>query len=165
MIRSTLGASKRVQDEGAEMKQTQITKTLEFKAQFPGDGSRIWEVLAALGGVDRWLSVISSCRVEGNGAGARRYCETADGGQLEERIISIDPGRRTLRYSIERGLPVDRYEGEFRVDQLSPGRTEVAWKVWFEGPVESAEQVEAMVTAVCPAGLRSLAEYAARGGA
>ena len=139
-----------------------MKKTLEFKEQFSGNGAPIWEVLASIGGVDRWFSIIRSCRVEGTGAGARRFCETADGGKLEERIVSVDAARRTLTYTVERGLPVDHYEGEFRVHEPTPGTAEVVWTVRFEGPASAVEQVEAMVKAVCPAGLRSLGEYAFR---
>lgn len=90
------------------------------------------------------------------------FVRRADVRKLEERIVSVDAARRTLSYTVERGLPVNHYEGELHVHEPAPGTAEVVWTVRFEGPANAVEQVEAMVKEVCPAGLRGLGEYRLR---
>ena len=59
-------------------------------------------IVAAIGGLDRLLPLIESCRVEGAGVGARRFLRLADsagGGDIEDHIDEIDHQLRRLRYT------------------------------------------------------------------
>jgi hypothetical protein len=139
-----------------------MKRNIAFKERFNGDAGRVWDILAALGGVEQWLPIITSCRVQGAGVGALRHCETADGGKLRERILGVDVERKSLRYRIEEGLPLSNYEGEFQVAEPAVGFVEVSWTVDLEGEPAAVEQIEAMVRSVCPAALQRLGDHARR---
>ena len=42
--------------------------------------AQAWEAIRGVGRLDVWFPGISSCRVEGNGVGARRYMTLSGGG-------------------------------------------------------------------------------------
>lgn len=56
----------------------------------------VWKKMADLEGVHELMNMLKSAKVDGD----RRVCKTADGGELHERIIAVDPERRRLVYTI-----------------------------------------------------------------
>lgn len=68
---------------------------------------RVWDIVSTGDGVDIWFPAITSCRLEGNGEGAKRICGSA-AGDLYETIEKIDHTNRTFQYSINQQamLPV-----------------------------------------------------------
>ena len=105
----------------------------------PADG--LWRFIRSGGDVHRILpSVIQTCRVDGAGAGARRYCETKQG-PLEETILTVDDAARLFRYRIDRQsmMPLEHYEGSVHVTDLGGGRAEVLWFATYELLDEKAD--------------------------
>jgi hypothetical protein len=134
-----------------------MKRTMEFRKHLTGGADRVWATVAAVGGVDKWFPGILSCRVEGHGAGARRFCEMAGGAKLAETVIAIDEPARTFRYTVDEGLPVARYEGLLQVRAGHEGSGEVVWTVSFEGEPDQVAAMEAMLAQLAPAGLEGLA--------
>ena len=68
---------------------------------------RVWDIISTGDGVDIWFPAITSCRLEGNGEGAKRVCGSA-AGDLYETIEKVDHTHRTFQYSINQQvmLPV-----------------------------------------------------------
>lgn len=125
------------------------TKTFKFERRLSGNAQAVWDTLAAIGGVDEWLPIITSCRVDGEGDGARRTCETADGSVLEERITGVDHDRRRLEYEVYEGLPVTDYSGAFEI--VDDGDVQrLVWTVEAGGEPEALEQITAMLEQVVP---------------
>ncbi|NOK57868.1 MAG: SRPBCC family protein [Chloroflexi bacterium AL-W] len=60
---------------------------------------RVWDIISTGDGVDLWFPAITSCRLEGNGEGAKRICGST-AGDLYETIEKIDHTNRTFQYSI-----------------------------------------------------------------
>lgn len=129
-----------------------MKRTMEFRRELTTGADRVWATVAGVGGVDKWFPGILSCRVEGHGAGARRYCEMAGGVKLKETVVGIDEQSRTFRYTVDEGLPVARYEGVLQVRQA-----EIVWTVTFEGEADAVAAMESMLTQLAPAGLEGLA--------
>ena len=132
-----------------------MKKQFEFTRALRSQTDAVWSVLAKLDGVDEWAPIITSCRVEGTGSGAVRYCVTADGGKLRERIVEVNPEERRLSYVIEEGLPVDRYEGAFTIHQQDDG-ARIVWTIEAEGDLAPLDHVTAMLNEVAPAMLEGL---------
>jgi len=115
------------------------TKTIDA----PADAA--FAVVAAIGGFDRLLPLIVSCRVEGAGVGARRYIHLADsvgGGDIEDRIDEINYESRRFRYTRLRSpFPVTNYVGTVEVRPAPQGGSEVSWRVDFDVAPEAKEEL------------------------
>lgn len=142
--------------------ETNRSKTMQFDRKINAPAGQAWDVVAAISGVDLWIPFIKSCRVEGRGPGARRYCETADGHALEERVLAVVNETRTFWYVVESGLPVSRYEGLMQVVPDGDGRCRMLWTVTFEGTPDANAAVETMLTQAAPALLSGLEGHLAR---
>lgn len=105
-----------------------LTQTLSAPA------AAVWDVVRAGGDVHRMMpGVIHSCRLEGEGEGARRFCGS-DAGELAETLLVVDDDARVFRYRIDEQqmMPVDRYEGTIHVVDVGEGRTQVLWTATFD---------------------------------
>jgi hypothetical protein len=102
-------------------------------------------VVAAIGGLDRLLPLIESCRVEGAGVGARRFLRlaaSAGGGEIEDRIDEIDHQLRRFRYTRLRSpFPVRSYVGTVEVRPAPEGRSEVSWRVDIDVAPEAKDEL------------------------
>ena len=94
----------------------------------------VWEIIAKGDGVNDWLPVITSCRLEGEGDQMKRFCETADGKSLKETIDNIDHENHIFQYSIyeQNMLPVENYKGKMQVKSVEDGKTSITWTSVFE---------------------------------
>lgn len=120
---------------------------------------KVWDVIAAVGGLDKWTPLITACRVEGNGAGAKRFCTMADGTQLKEVIDEVDERAMRFRYRITEGLPVSGFEGTAQVKSLGNGKTEVTWYGAFEAQGGQAEGFRQMLRDVYPSLIKDLEKH------
>jgi hypothetical protein len=104
--------------------------------------------------------MIKSCRLEGAGEGAARFCVMADGSDLEERIIEINHDVRLFRYAIsQHPLPAREVIASMEVKDVGNGRTIIAWGAEFEAGEETAAQVKEMLQMVYSQGIQSLEDY------
>lgn len=139
-----------------------MEKTFEFSKILLGDGDKAWAILARLDRVNDWFPIVTSCRLDTSGPKPRRFCELADGLAIEETITGIDTESRTVHYTVDKGLPVDRYGASFAVRKRPDGRDEVLWRIRVEGEAEVLAQVEAMLGQASEVGLSGLDEAARR---
>lgn len=126
----------------------------------------IWSTIAAGDGVDRWLPVVTSCRLEGVGPGALRFC-TAGGTELEEQIDVVDSAARLFQYRITRQamLPIRNIIGTLHVASLAPKAAHVLWSLRFD--LDDASQLDAVggtITELYRAGLAGLERLCSDGG-
>jgi hypothetical protein len=116
-------------------------KTVAVTRTVPVQANSLWTILRGGGDVDRILpEVIQSCRVEGVGPGARRFCTTKQG-PLEETILCVNDDARLFRYRIDRQsmMPVDAYEGSVHVADLGKDGAEVLWFATYRLVDEEAD--------------------------
>jgi uncharacterized protein YndB with AHSA1/START domain len=127
------------------------TKTIDA----PNDA--VWAAIAGIGGLDRWFPVIESCRVEGTGAGARRFLGLAGGGEVEDRVDDIDRNRRRFQYTRTRSpFPVTSYVGVVEVRPAPDGRSEVSWTVDIEVAPEAKDELAVFLTSALSDGISGL---------
>ncbi|MGH2742208.1 MAG: SRPBCC family protein [Thermoleophilaceae bacterium] len=89
-----------------------------------------WRVVGDLTGVDSWIPGVVSATVEGD----RRLCETADGGQIVERITSYSDDDRSYGYAhIQQPLPIENSRGTLSVQPDRDGAV-IVWEASFEPP-------------------------------
>ena len=126
-----------------------ITKKLSVPAD------QAWEAIRGIGRLDVWFPIIETCRVEGQGPGARRYMTIVNGGgEIHDTIESIDDARRRLVYSRPVSpFPVSRYTGTVEVFSSYDGLAVVVWTIDFESKPEDAAAVAELVHGAIGAGL------------
>lgn len=110
------------------------TKTVAVTRLAPANAEAIWRLVRSGKDVHRILpAVIETCRLEGEGAGARRFCGTKQG-PLEETILLVDDEAKLFRYRIDRQsmMPLEHYEGTVHVSDLGSRGTEVLWFATYD---------------------------------
>jgi len=139
-----------------------VTKTIDARSD------AVWTAIAAIGGLDRWFSVIEDCRVEGAGAGAKRFLHLAGGGEIEDRVEDIDHQHRRFRYTRTRSpFPVKSYVGVVEAHPVSRDRSEVSWTVDIEVAPEAKDELVSFLIGALSDGIggleRDLRQAAASG--
>ena len=126
-----------------------ITKKLGVPAD------KVWDAIRGIGRLDVWFPIIETCRVDGQGPGARRYMTLANGGgEIQDTIDSIDDGKRRLVYLRPVSpFPVSYYKGTVEVFTSYDGLAVVAWTIDFESKPEDAVAVAELVQGAISAGL------------
>lgn len=126
-----------------------ITKKLNVPAD------KAWQAIRGIGRLDVWFPIIETCRVEGEGPGARRYMTIVDGGgDIHDTIESIDDARRRLVYVRPVSpFPVSHYRGTVEVFTSYDDLAVVVWTIDFESKPEDAAAVADLVHGAIGAGL------------
>lgn len=106
------------------------TVAVTRRIEVPADAA--WAIIRSGTGVDRWLPMITSCRLEGAGANAKRVCMFNDGHavhELLETILTIDDDARLFQYSIDRQtmMPIRNVIGTMHVTAIGAGQCEILW--------------------------------------
>jgi hypothetical protein len=87
-----------------------------------------WSKVADAGGVDKLVSMISACRLEGD----KRYCTMVDGSEIVEQVIAVDHANRRLSYTITEGpLPFEFHCGSMQVHEAGSG-ARLVWTFDFK---------------------------------
>ena len=104
--------------------------------------NQAWQAVCGIGRLDVWFQRIDTCRVEGEGVGARRYMTLKGDAKIIDVITEINTVARRLKYQrVESPFPVSSYWGTVEVFTSFDGRAVVAWTVDFESKPEVSEDV------------------------
>ena len=81
--------------------------------------------------MDKWLPVITACKLEGEGEGAKRICELEQGNMLET-ILKVNDEEKIFQYSIDEQplLPIENVKGTMQV-VAKDKTTELLWDLEF----------------------------------
>jgi uncharacterized protein YndB with AHSA1/START domain len=111
-----------------------VQKTFEQTKVLDAPHAHVWEIIARASGINDWLPAITTCRLEGEGENAKRFCETADGKYLKETIDRVDHENFIFEYTIyeQNMMPLSNYKGKYEVKDLGNGKTEITWSSVFD---------------------------------
>lgn len=119
---------------------------------------RAWDALTAFGRLDVWFPSLATCGVEGDGVGAHRRMTVEGGGEIVDRLVSLDPGeRRLVHHRIKSPFPVSSYTGTVEVFESFDGSAVVVWTVAFEAEPEHGPPVASRLEAGIGAGVAGMA--------
>jgi uncharacterized protein YndB with AHSA1/START domain len=139
------------------MTTVKITKSIDVNPQ------TVWRTISAGDGLDKWLPVITQCRLEGSGEGATRYCTMANGAQLTEKIVEVDHSHRRFRYTIDdHPLPARNLAGTVEIRDLGSDRSEVSWSADFDAEEPQRAALEGMFREVYSGAIDGLANFLKR---
>ncbi|MCI0694811.1 SRPBCC family protein [candidate division KSB1 bacterium] len=132
--------------------------SIKVSKKISAPANAVWQTISAIGGVDKWLAMIKTCRFEGTGAGAKRVCTTADGATLYERIEAVDHEKRIFQYSIaEPPMPIKNLLGTMQVIAGDNGNeSQVDWSATFEVEEAHAAEMIAMLEGIYSEGITGL---------
>jgi hypothetical protein len=124
----------------------------------------VWKAVRNTGRLEVWFPIIKTCRVEGEGAGARRYMTVAGGGEIQDTIEEIDDLAMRLTYLRPVSpFPVTYYKGTVEVFKSYDGAGVVVWTIDFESEPEDAVSVAKLVRSAISDGIDGM-ERDLRGG-
>lgn len=87
----------------------------------------VWEAIADVGNVPRLTGMITESRMEGD----TRYCTLAQGGELRETVLSVDPALRRVAYRIHTSpFPIEEHASSMVVTE-DDGAARVTWTTDF----------------------------------
>jgi Polyketide cyclase / dehydrase and lipid transport len=125
--------------------------------------SEVWEAVRGIGGLDVWFPSIASCRVDGDGVGARRSMTMEGGGEITDEVVDVDSTLRRLRYErTESPFPVSSYRGTVEVFESFDSLAVIVWTVDFESEPEVGPAVARALEAGIGAGVEGMDEDLAR---
>ncbi|WP_400079836.1 SRPBCC family protein [Winogradskyella sp. R77965] len=95
-----------------------------IEVQINANPDTVWEIIGSGKDVDKWLTPITSCKVEGD----KRYCATVEG-SFEEDILEVDHINKKFTYFIPKQhiLPVKDIEGNMEVKPINENSASVLW--------------------------------------
>lgn len=133
------------------MANVNATRVVDVRAQ------DAWNAIRAIGGLDRWFPVIAKCSVQGQGVGAKRVCELANGVTLVEKVERIDDVGKVFQYSIaEAPLPIKNYLGTVTVRDAGGGKSEITWSATFDVTADHRTEMVDMLNGAFADGLKGL---------
>jgi hypothetical protein len=114
---------------------------------------KVWSVMGQFDLL--WHPAVASVSLSGVGVGQLRRLETIDGGEIVERLETIDDAKRFYRYALVAGVPASHYTGT--LDVIPKGSGCIAgWRVDFLANNQPDIVVRTMVSTLIETGLRSL---------
>ena len=122
--------------------------------------AEVWKTLSDFNGLPKFVAAIVNSAMEGSGVGALRTLTLGDGGQIVEKLESLDEQAKSLSYSIVTSpLPLDNYLATVQVRDLGGNQCEVVWSSTFEpkgAPEAEAKKVVEGVYSLGFDGLKKL---------
>ena len=122
-----------------------VVASITIVKEVAAPAAAVWALLADFGNVS-WIPMAAGVVVEGSGPGMLRHIRGAGAEPVVERLVSIEPERRTLAYSIDRNnpMPVSRYEATVRLTADGDRRSVIRWDVSFDPTGQEPDAVAAI---------------------
>ncbi|MEL6298443.1 MAG: SRPBCC family protein [Pseudomonadota bacterium] len=138
-------------------------KTVAVTKEIPVSADAAWAIVRTGDCMDRWSPMVTSCRLEGSGPGARRVCIINEK-QLDETIEAVDDASRLFQYRIDRQdlMPITNVRGVIHIAPISVQASQVLWFVNLDVLDEAAwPKVKDGIEAIYGASIDGLAALAA----
>ncbi len=117
----------------------------------------VWKILSGFDAVERYVSQIETSKSQGSGLGARRFCVTKEGEEISEQVIYSNSSQMVLRYEgLDSSIPMAGYEARIKVKDLGEEKCEVNWSSVYKPLGATAEEVDAIISAMYKAGIAGL---------
>jgi|GEM_PF-1772359 len=82
---------------------------LEIITKINAPVEKVWSIIGAVGGVDKWSPIINTCTLSSSADGGLQRTCSSDNGDLKERILLLNHDERKLTYAIteQKFFPID----------------------------------------------------------
>ena len=128
------------------------------KTTINSPAENVWKTLSALDGVEKYLPVVKSSKIQESGSGAQRTCQVQFGeqkGTLVEKI-KVDDQNKTLQISmLEAPAPFEGVRINMQVKPIDDNTSE--FSVWSEVSDEQSQPIK-QIFQMMAQGLKQLHE-------
>lgn len=109
--------------------------------------SIVWEKLVAFGGTEKFVpELIERVVVTGNGIGSTRTIYIKGGGEIIEKLTSIDSDTKELKFMIiSTPMPIQNYEGICTVGNLDKDSCTVQFESIYDVSSEQKDDIHAII--------------------
>ncbi len=117
---------------------------LEIITKINAPVEKVWNIIGAVGGVDKWSPIINTCTLSSSADGGLQRTCTSDNGELKEQILLLNHNERKLTYAIteQQFFPVDNLQTAITVSG-NQGETQILTEVTYTLQQSAlAEQIE-----------------------
>ncbi len=128
------------------------------KTTINSPAENVWKTLSALDGVEKYLPVVKSSKIQGSGSCAQRTCQVQFGEQKGTLVenIEVDDQNKTLQISIEKGpAPFEGVRINMQVKSIDDKTSE--FSVWSEVSDEQSQPIQ-QIFQMMAQGLKQLHE-------
>ena len=121
----------------------------------------VWKLVGNFDGLDVWHPVVVKSRLlkgHNNRPGAERLLTLANGGTIEEKLLTHSNKSESYTYEILKSpLPVTHYKSKIKVSKTKDGKSIVSWSSTFDAKkgVSKDDAIKA-ITGVYEAGLNQV---------
>lgn len=120
----------------------------------------VWSLVSDFNGLDKFVEAVADCTTEGTGIGAVRTLTLADGGEVIEKLESLDHDQRLLTYSIvESPMPIQNYTGTMQVDELEDRRSKFSWSSTFDAADGTEDEMKEALKGLYNLGVEGLQQH------
>ena len=93
---------------------------------------KVWSIIGAVGGVDKWSPIINTCTLSSSSDGGLQRTCSSDNGVLKERILLLNHEERKLTYAIteQQFFPIDDLLTSIIVSEIQ-GNTQILTEVTY----------------------------------
>lgn len=111
------------------------------------NAEKVWEKLIDFGGTEKFVpDLIEKVIVVGSGIGAVRTIYIKGGGEIIEKLTSIDPSKLEMKFIIlSTPMSVFNYEGVFTVFLQEENKCNVQFESIYEVSVEQKEEMNSII--------------------
>ena len=99
---------------------------------------KVWNTLSSFDGVEKYFSIVSQSKVEGNGPGAKRICSVNLGNQdfeICESLESLDDTNRSMTVKLNDGpIQIRGMTFTYNVKKLEDGKSNLLLFTEVENP-------------------------------
>lgn len=118
---------------------------------------QLWNVIGGFNALPKWHPAVQSSESTGDKSGSTRTLNLVGGGQIVERLETLDAKARRYRYSIiSSPLPVAGYESELQVQDNGDGTSTVTWSSQFSPAGATEGDAVKVVQGIYQAGFDNL---------
>ena len=134
-------------------------QNVSIKKEIPVSAIKVWHLISALEGLDRYLEIFTSCEVVGNGVGAVRNCELFDGRKYSDKVIELNESTFTFKTElVSSDLPFKKYYPKIELKPLDESKCELTWSADFE--VESSNnEMKELLKSTFNSGIEGIIEF------
>lgn len=110
-----------------------MKKVIETTHQINAPLEEVWANVRTGAEWEKWMPMVASSEIDGEGTGARGVCHTHEGGDLNETIVKSDDQEKVFIYRIDEQsmIPVTGIEGNMKFSASGEG-TKLDWSVQME---------------------------------
>lgn len=127
------------------MSKVKVSQTSEAIVNL--DANKVWKKLVDFGGTEKFVpDLIEKVILEGNGVGALRTIYIKGGGEILEKLTSINRNKLEMKFIIlSTPMPVYNYEGIFQIDPKDDDKCNVKFESIYEVAIQEREEINTII--------------------